>query len=79
MKDLTPKKLLILILPFVVFFFLSNKTGQALRLAAGADISAKVLNIQPGFAAAFENPLPSFDPQDLLVGAIGTAVFTLLL
>ena len=32
-----------------------------------------------GFAAAFENPLPSFHPQDLIIGVIGTAIIFLLL
>lgn len=62
-----------------MFFYLFGKVGQAFRLAIGADVSAKILNIQTGFAAAFENPLPSFHPQDLLVGVIGAAVVLLAL
>jgi len=63
MKKIDVKKLIILYLPFVLFFYLADKAGQAFRLAYGADISAKVLNIGGGFAAAFQNPLPSFHPQ----------------
>jgi type IV secretion system protein VirD4 len=79
MKDIYIKKLIINILPFVIFFYLFGKVGQAFRLADGADISAKVLNISTGFSAAFGNPLPSFHLQDMLVGVIGTAFIALML
>jgi type IV secretion system protein VirD4 len=79
MKQFDAKRFLILNLPFVLFFWLADKAGQAFRLAAGADISAKVLHLQGGFAAAFANPLPSFHTQDLLVGAIGAALIKLAL
>ena len=79
MKDLDIKKLVIKILPFVIFFYLADKAGQAFRLAAGKDISAKILNLSSGFSAAFGNPLPSFHPQDLLVGAIGAGIIALML
>jgi hypothetical protein len=79
MKNIDVKKLIILNLPLVLFFYLADKAGQAFRLAAGADISAKVLHLSGGFAAAFENPLPSFHTQDLLVGIIGAALIKLAL
>lgn len=79
MKSLDGKKLIIRALPFVLFFWLADKAGQAFRLAAGVDMAAKLLNIQGGFAAAFANPLPSFHPQDLLVGLIGAAFIFLAL
>jgi hypothetical protein len=79
MRDIDMKKLIIKLLPFVMFFYLADKVGQAFRLAGGADISAKVLNIQSGFAAAFANPPPSFHPVDLLVGVIGAALVALAL
>ena len=52
------------------FVYLFDKVGQAVRLAPGADISAKILNITKGFSAAFENALPSVYPLDLLVGMV---------
>jgi type IV secretion system protein VirD4 len=79
MKDLDIKKLIIKILPFVIFFYLADKVGQAFRLADGADMSAKILNLSSGFSAAFGNPLPSFHPMDLLVGAIGAGIIALML
>lgn len=79
MKNINAKKLIIKALPFILFFFLANKSSQAFRLATGADMSAKILNIKGGFAAAFAIPLPSFHPQDLIVGIVGAAIVTLAL
>jgi len=73
------KKIIIKNLPFAVFFYLADKIGQSFRLASGADISAKVLNLKTGFAAAFANPLPSLYLQDLIVGVIGAALIALAL
>ena len=62
------RKLLILNLPYLIFVYLFGKVGQAYRLAAGADLSGKLLHFADGFSAAFANPLPSFYPVDLLIG-----------
>ena len=54
------KKLLILNAPYLLFVYLFDKVGQAVRLAPGADMSAKLLSIGDGFSAAFSNAFPSF-------------------
>ena len=79
MKSVDIKKIIIKILPFVMFFYFADKIGQMFRLANGTDISTKVLNISSGFSAAFGNPLPSIHLQDLLVGVIGAGIITLML
>ena len=79
MKNLDMKKLIIKALPFVMFFYLFGKVGEAFRLAQGADLSGKLMNINGGFAAAFAVPLPSFHPQDMLVGIVGAAIIVLTL
>lgn len=79
MKHIDVKKLIIKALPFVLFFWLFGKCGQAFRLAQGVDLSGKLLNINGGFAAAFQNPLPSIHPQDMLVGMVGAAIIALAL
>ena len=79
MKNLDLKKLLILNLPYVIFVYLFDKVGQAVRLTPGADMSEKVLNIAQGFSAAFENALPSIHPLDLLVGIVGAVVIRLVI
>ena len=70
MKQLNPKKLILLNLPYVVLGLYATKLGQAYRLAAGSDLSGKLLHIGEGFMAAFQSPLPSFVPVDLLVGLL---------
>ena len=40
---------------YVFFVYLFDKVGQATRLAPGADISEKILNITQGFSEAFSN------------------------
>lgn len=61
------KKLLILNAPYLLFVYLFDKIGQAVRLAPGADLSGKVLSLADGFSAAFATPLPSLAPMDLLM------------
>ena len=51
------KKLLILNAPYLLFVYLFDKIGQAVRLSPGTDLSGKVLSLADGFSAAFTNPL----------------------
>jgi type IV secretion system protein VirD4 len=62
------KKLLILNVPYLLLALLFTKVSQAWQLAVGHEIGGKVLNLTKGFALAFENPLPSLYPKDLLFG-----------
>lgn len=71
------KKLLILNAPYLLFVYLFDKVGQAVRLSPGADLSGKLLSIGSGFSAAFSNALPSFAPTDLLIGIVGVVVIRL--
>ena len=66
------KKLLILNFPYLIIGLYATKLGQAVRLAGGTDLTARLLRLGRGFAAAFQSPLPSFHPIDLLTG-IGIA------
>ncbi len=72
------KKLLVLNLPYLLFVYLSAKCGQAYRLAAGADASAKLLHLTNGISVAFANPLPSLHPFDLCVGVAGAVAVRLI-
>ena len=62
------KKLLILYLPYIILGLIATKLGQAWRMATGADIGEKILNLVASFSVAFQSPLPSFHPADLLLG-----------
>ncbi len=72
------KKLILTNLPYLMFVYLFDKVGEAFRLAQGADLSAKLLHIGQGFAAAFANVAPSFHPVDLLIGAAGAVIIRLI-
>ena len=73
------KKLIILHLPYLMFVYLFDKVAQAFRLAQGADLSAKLMNIGQGFSAAFEKAAPSFNPMDLLIGVAGAVIIRLVI
>ena len=77
MKNMNIKRLLILNLPYLLIGLYASKLGQAYRLAVGTGFSEKLLNITDGFAAAFQSPLPSFHPADLLVGLCCSAALRL--
>ena len=72
------KKLLILNAPYLLFVYLFDKIGQAVRFSPGADLSGKVLSLADGFSAAFANPLPSLVPMDLLIGIVGAVLIRLM-
>ena len=72
------KKLLVLNLPYLLFVYLFAKCGQAYRLAAGTDASAKLLHLTGGISVAFASPLPSLHPFDLCMGVIGAVAVRLI-
>ena len=57
------KKLLILNAPYLLFVYLFDKVGQAVRLAPGADMSAKLLSIGDGFFRRFFKCLSECSPR----------------
>ena len=68
------KKLLILNAPYLLFVYLFDKVSAAVRLAPGADMSAKLLHLGNGFTAAFSSIAPSLHPADLLIGIAGAVI-----
>ena len=72
------KKIILPNLPYVLFVWVFDKVGQAFRLAGGADLSAKILNLGGGFSAAFENMALSFHPIDLCIGIAGAVIIRLV-
>ena len=71
------KKLLIRGLPYLLFVYLFDKIGAAIRLTPGADASEKLLQLGTGFAAAFSSIAPSLHPIDLLIGIAGAVIVRL--
>lgn len=72
------KKHILLNLPYFAMFYVVNKLSAATQAAKGADISEKLIAAVMDFGAAFQNPLPSFNPIDLLVGAAAAGLFLLI-
>ena len=72
------KKLLILNLPYLLFVYLFDKVGAAIRLSPGAEASGKLLHLGEGFSAAFSSIAPSFHPADLLIGMAGAVIVRLV-
>ena len=64
------KKIIIRVLPYALIGLVCTNLGEAWRLVEGADASKKLLSFFSALGVAFENPLPSFHPADLLVGAV---------
>lgn len=68
------KKLIILNIPYVVIGLFCSNIGEAWRIAAGADISTKLLGFFTSMGTAWGDPMPSLHPFDLCIGlAIGAA------
>ena len=72
------KKLLILNSPYLLLALMFTKVSQAWRLAVGYEIGDKILNLIDGFTLAFENPLPSLYPKDLLFGMVVAVIIRLV-
>lgn len=69
------KKIVLRTVPYVCIALYGTKIGQAWRLAAGTAFAEKFLHWGDGFMQAFESPLPSFHPQDMLAGMAIAAAF----
>jgi len=77
-KNINLKKWIIPNLPYLLFVYLFDKAGQALRLTPGVDASEKLLRLSEGFTAALASYAPSFHPADLLIGIAGAVVIRLI-
>ena len=69
------KKTVLRMVPYECIALYGTKIGQAWRLAAGTAFAEKFLHWRDGFMQAFASPLPSFYPQDVLVGIAIAAAF----
>ena len=65
-------------IPYVFIALLMTKVSEAARLAPGADLSGKLLNIMTGMSTAFQSVMPSFHPLDLCVGTAAAVVIRLV-
>ena len=72
----TLKKQVILHLPYLLFFLVFAKLGQAVRLAPGADASQRLLGLSEGFTYAFQSMWPGAG-IDWLIGLCGAVIMRL--
>ena len=63
------KKLLIMNLPYIFVGYFCDKVAWLWRTAPGDNASDRMLAAMNGLNDLFQNPLPSFFPKDLLIGA----------
>lgn len=71
------KKALILSLPYILFGLVCTNFGEAWRLAEGGDASERAMALMTTLGTAFENPLPSLHPLDLVIGICCACLFRL--
>ena len=67
------------LLPYIAIALLATKLGQAYRMTSGADVLDRLLGVFVVLGAAFQNPLPSLHPFDLLTGAAAAGLVRLTL
>lgn len=65
------------VLPFVILGYAFNKVSQAFTSAAGTELGDKIMNGMDGLGEVFLNPLPSFNPIDILIGIAGGLIIKL--
>ena len=62
------RRLFFLYLPYVILGMIATNVGEAWRMVEGTNPSQKLASLMIAFGVAFENPIPSFHPFDLLIG-----------
>ena len=76
-KSLEPKKVILKVLPYVIFGYVADKFYYGYRITEGSDALSRLMDSLAS-NVAFANPLPSFHPKDLLVGIITGVAFRLV-
>ena len=68
------KKLIILNIPYVIVFYMVDKVAWLYRHVNGDLAGMRLVNTFTNFKLAFQNPLPSFHPTDILIGIAGVLI-----
>ena len=69
------KKQIIMNLPYLIVFYAGNKVSWLFRVIRLNDLGEKILYVMNHMGLAFQNPLPSFNIQDVLIGMILALLF----
>ena len=78
LPKINPAKAVKASLPYVFAGLLCTKLGEAYRLTTGGDVLDRLLAAFTKLGLVFQNPLPSFHPFDLLVGAVAAVLLRLV-
>lgn len=76
-KQLDIKRLILLNFPYAIAFYFANKLAAVFRMAPGTELVDKLTGGFTNIGGAFANPLPSFNPIDLLFGLAAGALLKL--
>ncbi|MBP3505700.1 MAG: type IV secretory system conjugative DNA transfer family protein [Lachnospiraceae bacterium] len=73
-KSLNAKQVIIKVLPYTIFGYVADKFAYGYRVTEGKDALNRLMD-SLSTNVAFENPMPSFNMQDLLIGiAVGVGI-----
>jgi len=73
-KSLNAKQVIIKVLPYTIFGYVADKFAYGYRVTEGKDALNRLMD-SLSTNVAFENPMPSFNMQDLLIGiAVGIGI-----
>ncbi|MEE1086489.1 MAG: type IV secretory system conjugative DNA transfer family protein [Schaedlerella sp.] len=73
------KRLIILNIPYLIFWYLADKISWLYRMMDGDQFAIRLYQTFLNFGQAFENLLPSLHPVDILAGIIAMVVIRLII
>lgn len=73
------KRLIILNIPYLIFWYLADKISWLYRMMEGDQFAIRLYQTFLNFGQAFENLLPSFHPVDILIGITVMVVVRLII
>ena len=79
MQNIPMKRVVILSIPYLIIFYLADKSFWLYRHCIGDSMIEKIGVMLMNFQLAFTNWLPSFHMQDLLGGLVTAFIFRLIL
>lgn len=75
MKNMEIRQFIIPNLPYAFVFWFFSKAAEGYRLCGGTNMVEKMMGMLSGLGDIItQDPLPSFQPYDLLAGVCGAAV-----
>ena len=73
MQSADMKKLILLNFPYIIAFYMVEKTAWLYRHCNGDSVVDRLMVLFMNFGLAYKSVLPSFHPFDLMVGLVGAA------